>query len=83
MKTDIAIILSILSILFTLTTAIFSVLAYSKVVGMEKSTHQVVQQMVPLDFPDSPSEELGPTGKELDKQMSKAFGYEDLDQDQI
>jgi len=79
MKTDLALILSCISILFTGITAIFSILAYSKVVGMEKSTHQIVQQMVPYNEADMD----GPTGEDLDKNMKEAFGFKDLEETQI
>lgn len=74
MKADISLILSIVSVLFTIITAIFSFLAYAKVVGMEKSTHQI--QWMPVD-------EAHKTGKELDKNMYKAFGFEDEDLDSV
>ena len=69
-----AIILSITSILFTGLTAVFSILSYAKVVGMEKSTHQV--QWVDM------GQEIK-TGKELEDQMHKAFGFKDEDMDSI
>lgn len=37
------------SFMFSAITAVFSILAYAKVVGMEKSTHQI--QYVPMDAP--------------------------------
>lgn len=49
-------------------TSVFSILAYAKVVGMEKSTHRIQQQYVPLD-----EEQMGPTGDDLIKKMNKAF----------
>lgn len=73
MKTDIALILSLVSILFTMVTAIFSLLAYAKVVGMEKSTHQI--QWMPVD--------ADTTDNKIDKEMYKAFGFEDEDQDSV
>lgn len=72
--TNVAIILSILSILFTMITAIFAFLAYAKVVGMEKSTHQI--QWMPV-------EDTKNTGEDLTKNMYKAFGFEDEDQDSV
>lgn len=74
MMTNVALVLSIVSVLFTIITAIFSFLAYAKVVGMEKSTHQI--QWMPI-------EEADKTGKELDKIMYKAFGFEDEDSDSV
>lgn len=53
-------------------TCVFSILAYAKVVGMEKSTHRIQQQYVPIG-----GEEMGPTGEELIKKMNKAFYPED------
>lgn len=73
MKTDISLILSIVSILFTMVTAIFSFLAYARVVGMEKSTHQI--QWMPADEVK--------TGEDMGKDMYKAFGFEDEDQDSV
>ena len=64
------------AMIFTVVTAIFSFMAYSRVVGMEKSTHQV--SWMPLD-PQNPSK----TGDDMMKDMSKAFGYEDNENDQI
>ena len=71
---ELTLVLSIVSILFTGITAFFSIMAYAKVVGMEKSTHQI--QWVPVD-------EDGKTGKELDKDMYSAFGYQNEDQESI
>lgn len=69
-----AFIVSIISIILTGITAGFSVFAYAKVVGMEKSTHQV--QWVPLD------QELKST-EELEKAMYKSYGYEAEENDSI
>jgi hypothetical protein len=63
-----AMIMSGMAVCFTLITAVFSVLAYAKVVGMEKSTHRIVQQYVPLE-----DGEVGPSGEDLVKRMQKAF----------
>lgn len=49
-------------------TCVFSILAYAKVVGMEKSTHRIQQQYVPLE-----DEQMGLTGEDLVKKMNKAF----------
>lgn len=54
-------------------TAIFSFLAYARVVGMEKSTHQI--QWMPA--------EQAKTGEDLGKEMHNAFGYEDENQDSV
>lgn len=84
MKTDLAFIFSIVSILFTGITAFFSILSYSKVVGLEKSTHRI--QYVPYDYESENSTVNGkvpPTGEELEKQMNEAFGYKDLEENQI
>jgi len=70
----ITLVLSLVAVLFTGVTSIFAVLAYAKVVGMEKSTHQI--QWMPVD-------ESAATGDELTKQMHKAFGYEDEENDSI
>ena len=53
-------------------TCVFSILAYAKVVGMEKSTHRITQHYVPLD-----EEQMGPTGEDLIKKMNEAFYPED------
>ena len=59
-------VLSVSAILFSGVTAVFSVLAYAKVVGMEKSTHQI--QYMPAPMPDL-SDSGNPTGKDLAKQF--------------
>ena len=59
-------VMAIISVLFSLVTGVFAFLSYSKVVGMEKSTHQV--QWVPMDG-------TNPTGKELGEKMAEAFDY--------
>ncbi len=46
-----ALALSICALLFSATTAVFSFIAYSRVVGLEKSTHRV--EYVPLDGPEA------------------------------
>lgn len=46
---EIALVLSLLSIILCSITVVFSILAYSRVVGMEKSTHQV--QWMPIETP--------------------------------
>jgi hypothetical protein len=66
-------VLSLFAVLVSSITAIFSIMAYSKVVGMEKSTHKI--QYVPLDSPK--------TGEDLDKSMYEAFGHKDEEQDYI
>lgn len=59
-------VLSVSAILFSGVTAVFSVLAYAKVVGMEKSTHRI--QYMPAPMPDL-SDSGNPTGKDLAKQF--------------
>lgn len=49
--TTAALALSICALLFSVTTAVFSFIAYSRVIGLEKSTHRV--EYVPLDGPDT------------------------------
>jgi hypothetical protein len=66
-------VLSVLAVLVSSITAIFSIMAYSRVVGLEKSTHQI--QYVPLDQPK--------TGEDLDKSMYDAFGYKEEQEDYI
>jgi hypothetical protein len=55
-------VLSITATLLSCITAIFAILAYCKVVGMEKSTHRI-QYMSPKDMG-------GPTGKDLANKMA-------------
>lgn len=52
------------SFMFTAITAVFSILAYAKVVGMEKSTHQI--QYVPME---TPGQDQGQTAQELAKNL--------------
>lgn len=59
---EVAIILSSVAIILTMITAGFSFLAYSKVVGMEKSTHKI-EYVAPN----------GPTGEELAKKFKKMY----------
>ena len=65
---ELALGLSISALFCAGVTVVFSILSYAKVVGMEKSTHRIQQQYVPLDM-----EHMGPTGEELVKKMNKAF----------
>jgi len=58
-------ILSIVAVLFASITSLFAILAYCKVVGMEKSTHKI-EYMNP--------EQMGnPTGKDLMEKMSGMY----------
>lgn len=50
---------------------------WSKVVGMEKSTHQI--QYVPLE--NESGEEL--TGENLEKNIMKAMGQENIERDYV
>lgn len=63
-------VLAISATLFSSITAPFAILAYCKVVGLEKSTHRI-QYMSP--------EEMGnnPTGKDLLEKMSGAYQEDD------
>lgn len=87
----ICLVLSLLSIILCSVTAIFSFMAYARVVGMEKSTHQL--QWMPID---SPSDESEPTtqlhdddlGNELtkkDREYLKQFRdmYPDVEEEQV
>ena len=58
--------ISISAILFSGVTAVFSVLSFCKVVGMEKSTHRI--QYMPAPTPDL-SDSGNPTGEELVKKF--------------
>lgn len=69
----ITLVLSICAILFSATTAILSFLAWSTVVGLKNSTHQI--QWMPI-----PDEEKGPEGEDLLKDMGEHM-YPDLDGD--
>jgi hypothetical protein len=69
----ITLVLSICAILFSATTAILSFMAWSTVVGLKNSTHQI--QWMPI-----PDEEKGPEGEDLVKEMGEHM-YPDLDGD--
>lgn len=58
--------ISISAILFSGVTAVFSILSFCKVVGMEKSTHRI--QYMPAPIPDL-SDSGNPTGEELVKKF--------------
>ena len=80
----ITLVMSICSVLFTLVTAAFSVLSYSKVIGMEKSTHQI--QWMPVEEPvepryDQEGNEL-PTESQLLQDMKKHM-YSDSELEQL
>lgn len=62
----------------TAITAVFSILAYAKVVGMEKSTHQI--QYMPVQQPGGPTldEGIGMTNENATQMMNKLYpNYED------
>lgn len=46
---EVALVASLVSIIFTGITAFFSIVAYCKVVGMEKSTHKIEWMPLPND----------------------------------
>jgi hypothetical protein len=62
--TNISLILSLLAVILTAITSIFSFLAYARVVGLENSTHKI--QWVPVD-------NTGKTGEDLIKDYNKTF----------
>lgn len=62
-------VLSLVATLLSCITAIFAIMAYCKVVGMEKSTHQI--QWV------DPTASAGPMGKDLLEKMAGTGMYED------
>ncbi len=62
---DLPLVLSLVSILFTAITLPFAILAYCKVVGMEKSTHKI-------EYVD-PMAAGNPTGKDLMEKMSGMY----------
>lgn len=63
-------ILSIAALLFAAITAVFAILAYCKVVGMEKSTHRI-------EYID-PMASNNPTGKDLMEKMSGMYEEKDF-----
>jgi len=75
--------LSLTSIILCAVTAIFSVLAYSKVVGLENSTHQV--QWMPME--DQKPEDIQQTEQpEKESELSKQFRkhmYPDINDEQV
>lgn len=54
MSSILPLVLSSTAILLTGITAIFSVLAYAKVVGMEKSTHQISWEPIKVEEGETP-----------------------------
>ena len=58
-------VMAILAVILSVVGGTFAFLSYAKVVGMEKSTHQVA--WMPME------ESSSPTGKELAEKMAKAF----------
>lgn len=64
---------------FSLVSMIFSILAYSRVVGLEKSTHQIQYMPAPTPEPYSPdSDEEGPFGMNPEDLAKKLVGdFED------
>jgi hypothetical protein len=66
--------LSIAAFAFSMTTAIFSFLAYTTTVGLKNSTHQISYMPVPTD--DKGNYE-NPTGKELLKEFSEKIYPDD------
>ena len=62
-------VLALSAILFSGVTALFSILSYCKVVGLEKSTHKVEYVAPPMGMSDNP------TGKDL----LKKFAPEDME----
>ena len=74
---EVTLILSLLSIILTSITAIFSFMAYCKVIGMEKSTHQVAYMPVPTPQ-EQEQMEKNPTGENLAKEMGDKM-YPDME----
>lgn len=85
MDINVLIALCLLAVILSSITAIFSVLAYSKVVGMEKSTHQI--QWMPVDQPNQeviqPESEVD--SRKYEEQMYKDFRkiYPDIHSEQV
>jgi hypothetical protein len=67
--TMIALYFSIVAVLFSGMTAIFAILSYCKVVGMEKSTHQI-QYMTPDEMKTLNG---NPTGQDLVDKMAGMY----------
>ena len=67
-------VISLVAIILTCITAVFSILAYCKVVGLEKSTHKI-------EWMD-PSNNTGPTGKDLAKRFSEHM-YPNIENEQL
>lgn len=72
MSNELLMVLSLTSTMFCFITAFFAVLAYAKVVGMEKSTHRIQFQGVPTQQPQENNEDAL-TGDELAKKWHKSF----------
>ena len=69
-----SLVFSLVAIILSSITAIFSILAFCKVVGLEKSTHKI-------EWMD-PSQNTGPTGKDLAERFSKHM-YPDIEREQL
>ena len=90
MDINILIVVSLFALVLSAVTAFFSILSYCKVVGMEKSTHQV--QWVPVDNPsidedddltrdqDEFEEQLRKRDQEVYKKFSKMYPDVELEQ---
>lgn len=77
---EIAVGLALAAIFLSGVTAIFSILAYCKVVGFENSTHQIQYMPAPQPKPYEPEgeeEPFGPTGEELVKRFNPDYEEED------
>ena len=57
------------ALLLSLTTCVFSILAYTETIGIKKSTHKI--EWVPI-----PEDERGPVGVDLKKNMDEALEQE-------
>jgi hypothetical protein len=73
--------ISLTCIILTIITSIFSVLAYAKVVGMEKSTHQIAWKEVPIaaDYSEEALEKEEKRKDELLKSFDKLYNGHDLE----
>lgn len=61
----------IAALMFSAVTAIFSILSYAKVVGMEKSTHQI--QYMPIEQPGAENESPNFNSEEARKSLYPTF----------
>lgn len=74
MEIILTLVFSIVAVLFSLSTCIFSIFAYAKVVGLQNSTHKI--QYMPVPTPDSISEDEPDDLVEKGDMIEKAGGVD-------